>query len=318
MAAGPATTLTRELPADRAAGPSTFYRAGLWKLGLALARRLPLSLCLGAGELAGALYGLLRPERRRIVTANLLPLCGGDPGAARTAARRLFRQFGRKLADLLRFEAGAPVAGRFVSLNDWQRFEAARQRGRGLLLLTPHLGNWEIGAPLLVSRGVPLLVVTQAEPEEDLTEVRRRARARWGVETLVIGRDAFAFLEIIKRLEAGATVAMLVDRPPGPSGVEIRFCGRPFLASLAPAELARASGCALLGVYIVARDAGYAAHVLPEFEYDRAALGQRAARVALTARILAAFEPVIRRHADQWFHFVPIWPASERQENAKP
>ncbi len=310
MAAGPATTLAPDPPALLAAGPSGFYRAGLWKLGLAAARALPLSVCLAVGTLAGALYGALCGRRRRVVVENLLPLYDGDRDAAGRAARRMFRHFGRKLADLLRFEAGAPVASRFVSLNHWERLESARRTGRGLLLLTPHVGNWEIGAPLLIERGVPLLVVTQAEPESELTELRRRARARWGVETLVIGQDAFAFVEIIRRLQDGATVAMLVDRPPGPSGVEVPFCGRPFRASLAPAELARASGCILLGVSIVARDGGYAADVLPAFAYDRAALGDRAARVALTARILAAFEPVIRRHADQWFHFIPLWLAA--------
>lgn len=308
MAAAEATTSTAELPAIPAAGPSAFYRAGLWKLGLAAAHTLPLAASLTAGALAGALYGRLHRARRRIVTGNLLPLCDGDRVAAARAAGRLFRHFGRKLADLLRFEAGAPVEGRFVALEDWERFEVAHRAGRGVLLLTPHLGNWEIGAPLLIRRGVPLLVVTQAEPGDELTELRRRARARWGVETLVIGQDPFAFVDLIQRLQAGATVAMLVDRPPGASGCEVPFCGRPFRASLAPAELARASGCALVGVYIVAQGGGYAAGVLPPFEYGRAALGQRAGRVALTARILAAFEPVLRRHADQWFHFVPVWP----------
>lgn len=311
MAAGEATIWTAKLPADRPAGPSALYRAWLWQLGLFAARAMPHGACLAAGTLAGALYGCLQRERRRIVFENLLPVYEDNREAAGRATQRLFRHFGRKLADLLRFEAGVPLDARFVALQDWERFEAARRAGRGVLLLTPHLGNWEIGAPLLVRRGVPLLVVTQAEPTRGLTELRRRARARWGVETLVIGQDAFAFVEIIRRLQSGATVAMLVDRPPEASGCVIPFCGRPFRASLAPAELARASGCALLGVTILAQEGGYAAAVLPEFAYDRAALGQRAARVALTARILAGFEPVIRRHADQWFHFVPVWPAAD-------
>lgn len=308
-AATASTSVTGPTP-GRVAGPSSFYRAGLWRAGMAAARTLPLGAALAIGTMAGSLYWLFRRDRRRIVHENLLPLVDHDPAQAAAATRRLFRNFGRKLADLMRFEAGLPVDSRFVALNDWQRFEAAHARGRGLLMVTPHLGNWEIGGPSLVQRGIELLVVTQAEPGNDLTDLRRGARARWGAETLVIGRDAFAFVEIIKRLQAGATVAMLVDRPPGPGAVEVPFCGRPFLASIAPAELARASGCALVGVYVVAGPRGYSAHVLPEFEYDRRALGDRAARRALAAQIMAAFEPVIRRHADQWYHFVPMWPVA--------
>jgi KDO2-lipid IV(A) lauroyltransferase len=124
---------------------------------------------------------------------------------------------------------------------------------------------------------------------------------------LVVGRDAFAFVEIIKRLQAGEVVAMLIDRPPPPTAVEVQLFGRPFRASVAAAELARAAGCALVPVYVLRDTDGYAAAVLPEISYDRSALGNRAARRELTQEILRAFEPIIRQHPDQWYHFVPLW-----------
>jgi lauroyl/myristoyl acyltransferase len=138
--------------------------------------------------------------------------------------------------------------------------------------------------------------------------LRQVSRARRGVETLVVGEDAFAFIEIIKRLQAGATVAMLVDRPPAPTAVNVNLFGHSFPASIAAAELARISGCAIVPVYIVRQPNGYLAHILPEIVYDRTAIGNRDARIQLTQEILRAFEPVIRQHLDQWFHFVPVWP----------
>jgi len=84
--------------------------------------------------------------------------------------------------------------------------------------------------------------------------------------------------------------------------------GRPFRASIAAAELARAAGCALLPVYVVRYNGGYSAHILPEITYDRAVIGNRAARIELTQEILRAFAPAIRQHPEQWYHFVPIWP----------
>jgi lauroyl/myristoyl acyltransferase len=124
----------------------------------------------------------------------------------------------------------------------------------------------------------------------------------------VIGEDPFAFLEIIKRLQAGAAVALLVDRPPPATAVTVELFGRPFSASVAAAELARASGCALLPVCLPRAGDVYEAHVLPEIPYDRAALSSREARRQFTQEIMRAFEPVIHEHLDQWFHFVPIWP----------
>jgi KDO2-lipid IV(A) lauroyltransferase len=210
--------------------------------------------------------------------------------------------------DLWRYESGMPVDTWFANDPDWGIFEAAYQRGRGVLLLTPHLGNWEIGGAVLCQHGVKLLAITQAEPGEGLTELRRKSRARWGIETLVIGGDGFAFVEIIKWLQNGGTVALLIDRPPAAKAVTVELFGRPFDASIAAAELARASGCALVGVTMVQTAKGYRAHILPEFQYDRQSLGNREARHELTRQILRAFEPEIQQHPEQWFHFIPIWP----------
>ncbi len=220
----------------------------------------------------------------------------------------MVQQFALKVADLWRYESGLPVDHLFGEWTGWEHFTKAQAEKRGILLLTPHLGNWEFGGPLLTQRGVNLQVITLAEPGNGFTELRRASRARWDIETLVIGQDPFGFVEIIRRLEAGATVALLVDRPPATSQVMVELFGRPFAASVAAAELARASGCVLLPVYLPLTNHGYAAHILPSIPYDRGMLRKREARQQLTQQIIRAFEPAIREHLDQWYHFVPVWP----------
>lgn len=315
------------LPADLPTKPSALYRAWLWRLGMLVTRVLPLFLlrqfCL---LLAGAHFRLDR-RRREAVVGNLLPAVHGDRICAEKTARRLYRQFALKLLDLWRFENGISSAIEFVDSPESSNAGAAlkseagsetvsvaalsevQKKGQGVLLLTPHLGNWEVGALLLQRQGIQLLVITQAEPGEGLTELRKASRARWGIETRVIGNDAFEFVDVIRRLQEGAVIALLVDRPQPSSAVEVELFGRPFQASIAPAELARASGCALFGVTVLrCPDGRYMAQVMHEFRYDRKALGNREARRELSGQILRAFEPKIRQHLDQWFHFVPIWP----------
>jgi KDO2-lipid IV(A) lauroyltransferase len=250
----------------------------------------------------------LRPARFEVVVRNVLPLVDGDAGVARVVARRLFRNFARKLVDLWRYEAGKPIVPMFTEWTGWERFDAARKSGKGILLVTPHLGNWEFGAPLLAERGVNLLVLTLEEPGDGLTALRQAARARWGIETLVIGSDPFAFIEVIRRLEGGAVVALLLDRPPASSAVSTELFGRSFAVSVAAAELARATGCILLPTCLPLTERGYAAHILPEVRYDRASLRSRESRLELTRQIMRAFEPCLRQYPDQWYHFVPVWP----------
>ena len=63
----------------------------------------------------------------------------------------------------------------------------------------------------------------------------------------------------------------------------------------------------LLPVYLPRSGDTYEAHVLPEISYDRAALRDLTARQQLTQEIVTAFEPVIQRHIEQWYQFIPIW-----------
>ncbi len=292
---------------SHAAQPA-FYHAGLWRLGLVLVRLLPVRLVKGFAMLLARFYCWFQWQRCEVVVQNFLPLFAGDRTAAEQATRRMHRKFAAKMVDLWRVESGVPVQNWLTNPFGLEIIRTARQRGHGTLFITLHLGNWEHGGLLLNQVGIRLTILTQAEPDDGLTDLRIEARRRCGVETLVIGQGDFAFIEVIKNLQAGADLAISLDRPPEKGGVPIEFFGHPFEASLAAAELARASGCALIGVTIVRRPDGYAATVLPEFTYDRKALGSREARRELTQQILRAFEPEIRKDIDQWYQFTPIWP----------
>jgi len=291
-------------------GPSSLYRSEIWRIGLSMVKVLPPSVCARLGRALAWLYWAIAKRRREVVIQNLLPALAEDPERAKQTARALFQQLALKVIDLWRYEAGLPIENLFGESTGWEHFVAAQNQKRGVLLLTPHLGNWEFGAPWLARSGVALQVITMAEPTQDFTKLRQKSRARWNIETLVIGEDPFAFLEVIKRLEAGATVALLIDRPPAATAVQVQLFGRPFAASVAAAELARASGCVLLPVFLPRANTAYAAHVLPAIAYDRPTLRERSARQELTQKIMSVFEPVILQYLDQWYHFVPIWPDS--------
>ncbi len=300
----PATTST---PDRQLEAPSSLYRAEFWRMGLGLVRFVPRRLCIFAGRVLANIYWLLAPLRRRLVIENLLPALNNDLSAATAKAKELIHGFAVKVVDLWRYEAGLPIENTFGNASGWDIFERALAQKRGILLLTPHLGNWEFGGPWLTTKGITLQVITMAEPGKNFTQLRQVSRARWNIETIVVGNDSFAFVEVIRRLEAGATVALLIDRPLPSSSATVNLFGKPFAASTAAAELARASGCVLLPVYLPRRGNTYEAHILPEISYDRAGLRDATARQQLTQQIVTAFEPVIRQNIEQWYQFIPVW-----------
>lgn len=195
--------------------PSRFYSARIWQMALLLAKVLPGPVLNVLAKFVAAIYWHFALARRELVIQNLAPALGDDPLAARRAARQLFTEFALKLADLWRYEGGVLAEKWLVDWKGWENFTAAQSHGKGVLLVTPHLGNWELGGAFLMQHGCKLLVLTQPEPDDQLTAIREASRAHWGIETLVVGqKDAFAFVEIIKRLQEGATVALLIDQPP--------------------------------------------------------------------------------------------------------
>ena len=313
-------SLTRKFQLGKTGPPSpgggkpvaapAFYRGGAWRLGLRAAQIFPAGLLKKFAMLMAGLYLRLQPSRVEVVLQNFLPIFNGDRAAAEKAVRAAHRNFAAKLVDLWRVEGGEKVKSWLTNNSELEIIYSARKRGRGVLFITLHLGNWEHGGLLLKQLGIPLTILSLAEPDDGLTDLRNAARARYGVDTLIIGEGDFAFVEVIKRLQAGANLAVSVDRPPERGvGVPIKFFRHPFEASPAAAELARASGCALIGVTIVRRPDGFAVKVLPEFTYDRKALGNREACIELTQQILRAFEPEIRKNIEQWYQFTPIWAA---------
>ncbi len=298
----------RCFPDSKIEGPSKLYQSYFWNLGLWVVHTLPRGLATTLACGAGWLYGTFASQRLRIVEANLLPWVGDDPGAARRAARRNLRQFCIKLVDLWRYEAGCRQDILVTAGSGWEHFHAGVQSGQGVLLVTLHLGNWEFGAPFVAASGRRLLVLSAPEPGgARFTEQRAAARARAGVDTLIVGADPFAFVGVIQHLQSGGFVALLLDRPDPRHAVEVSLAGRILRASPAAAELARATGCQVVPVAILREGSSYKVHALPAAMYDRALLGSRDGRTEFTARIVRAFEPLLRQHPDQWFHFVPVW-----------
>jgi KDO2-lipid IV(A) lauroyltransferase len=305
--------------ASSISGPSRSYRAWPWRAGMMAAKQLPPGLLRVFAKSLALLWWTAQPSRRNIVIDNLVPVFRGDRAQAEKASRRLFSNFGGKLVDLWLCETGFSVERLVSDLAGADSLSAAQARGRGVLLITPHLGNWEVGGYLLTARGMKLSVVTLAEPGKGFTQLRQQARARHGIETIVVGEDWFTFVEIIKRLQEGAIIALLVDRPPKSGGaITIDLFGKPFNAAIAAAELARASGCALVPVALPRVSSGYRVEILPEIQYQRGDLASREARQQLTQQIMTVFEPLIRQYADQWYHFVPIWPHGDHGAESEP
>ena len=139
------------------------------------------------------------------------------------ASATQFRCFLRFCTDFARLRRGPSVVDRLVARTEGlERIDEAARAGRGLLLVSAHLGNWELGAAIAARRGVAVTVVSERAPDRALDRWREETRARCGVGTAYLGDPALA-PRILEALRAGGCVAMLVDREPEPGAGAARI-----------------------------------------------------------------------------------------------
>lgn len=288
--------------------PRNAWYAPVWfEVASRLVQRLPRpgSRAVAAG--LGQLGYTFCHSRRHVLLQNLEPLIP-DPAQRDLVCRSCFRTFLRMLHDFCDCaDGGSPrVNALMVERRGFDALAAARARGRGTLIVTGHLGAWELGGMFLAGDGFPVNIVTLEEPTEELNRWRQKFRRKFGIKTITVGSDKFAFVEIIQALRKNELVAMLVDRPYLRSGVPVRFFGRQSLFSAAAATIWQHTGAAVVPAFVLELSPGrYGCYAYPAVEmHGRNTLQQN------TQAIADVFQGIIREFPEQWFNFVPIWQLS--------
>lgn len=197
------------------------YRSRWFALGVLAARFLPRTAARGIGAGAALTFAFLRRAHAAIVARNLRLIL--DRPVREADSRRVYARFGKTIGDY--FYLGGRSADRARELIEerigYEGLAAAKREGKGALLLTGHLGFFELGGVLLSGFGFPTVILTYPEPDANLSRWRSGYRRRWGIETLEVGEDAFSFLAVRRALAQGKFVAALVDRPSPSSRVSV-------------------------------------------------------------------------------------------------
>jgi KDO2-lipid IV(A) lauroyltransferase len=253
---------------------------------------------------------LAMPRERRAARANLRRITGRGGAAAAGAAFRLFYNFSKFMVAYTDLEAFAPdrAARRVEAAEEAARFlDALLARGRGLVLATLHLGDWETGLALLASRGRPVHVVLRRE-EIDADAIAMRLRARPGVRPVAAGESPFDSLDLLLALRRGEIVAVQGDRAWGAASIDVPLFGAPARLPAGPFLLAQAAGAPLALVCLP-----FVGHrrsrliVDGPIEVGAGAAGLSAAVAGFAARV----EAVVGRYPTQWFNFFPVWDGEE-------
>ena len=291
---------------------SPLYRLGVFKLAYVIAQLFPRPFLHRVANRTAAWSLRRTPALRRAVRDNLAVSTGLSGEALDALVRENVQLFSRMLADYFIFAGTqAENAGEVVDeWEGWQHLAESRARGKGTLLITGHLGHWELGGLVLALRGLPVTVVTLPEPTPGLTMWREASRRRLGIRTIAVGPgNDFAFVEMLRVLRENGTLAMLVDRPYSGTGMPVRQFGRETRYSTAAAMLAHHTGASIVPAFVLQKsESRYCATAFPPVELATGPLRQTLP--VNVQRIATLFESLIRTHPEQWFNYVPLFSAS--------
>ncbi len=255
----------------------------------------------------GLFYALTHPATVHAVRDNLSlldPAKAGFGSACRLFMNQAenFSTYGRlsqrptsDVLDLLGFRQG------------FEHLQRARDGGQGCLLVTGHLGFFELGGLVMAQLGFPMTALTLPEPSTALTEWRANFRARWGVKTIVVGNDSFSVLEIVRSLQSGAFVASLADRPYDGNSIPVDLPHGRIRFSTGPVLLALLAGCPIVPVGITRQPDGLyhieaRAYIAPRWMPE----GRAATLEHYTREVAAALVPLFVAYPEQWYHFAPL------------
>lgn len=291
-------------------------RRGYWLLAratLATAGALPAPLGRAGCRLLARVALVLRSRERRRAEANLALAL---PAVAPRLRRRLVRASAASLGETLhatltadRIAAGGFRGVREESGPQGEGVVAACRRllapGRGALLLTGHLGCWELLGAWLASQLGPVGVITGTVHNPAVDRLLQDRRRALGMTPLP---RAAGIRPVVRELAAGHMVGVLLDQRTRAASVTVPFFGRPAPTPVALAKLALWLRLPVLPAALVREDGDWVARALAPLLPPPAADARNAADVAaFTTRCNAALEDLIRRNPDQWVWFHDRW-----------
>ena len=277
-----------------------------------LPRRWALGLANGVGYLG---YGLVSYQRTKIL--ENLKLAYGEtktPQELVGIGRRVLGHMLRTAVDCLRFSRLSPAkAAAFVDTGEaFSLCKDILQEGKGLIIMTAHIGNWELLAGIFCMNGFPGAVIGRRIYYEPYN--RWIIDLRNAVKVRTIYQDEAA-RQVHKHLKSNGIVGLLPDQDrDNVRGIFVDFFGVPANTTVAPVKFAMTQGAPILPAFMIRTPGEGYKLVLGSLIRPKIENGDRAASIRKYTQIWTkSFEDVIRQYPEQWGWMHDRWKTKPEQ-----
>lgn len=291
----------------------------IYRLVWLIIRYLPRGLVLFKGTLIGLLIYFLSPRHRRLCFRNLEIAFGSNLSRKekKKIARAAFGHFGLMIFDTIKFaQLKETKRSSLLQIEGMENLHQALAEGKGILIFSAHLGNWEIASWPIASL-VPLHVVVRPLDNPGLDEEWQRLRKKFGAKVISKFQAARPIMEALKANEA---VATLIDQNVLRSqAVFVDFFGRLAATTPAVAIFHRRTGAPIVPIFcLITPDKKYRLKIYRPLSFPSSLSPESEYLLQITQILTKIIEQEIRQTPEQWLWIHDRWRTRPEHENCSP
>ena len=277
----------------------------VYKLGTRWIGYIPISLSYTISQIIADISYIFYRSAVQNVTKNLrLVFPSASKKELSSKTKQLFRNYAKYLVDYGRFAnlEKSTLLKKIIYFDGKENLEDALQMDKGLILLTAHLGNWELGGTFFGAYGLTTNVVTLPDEDPKIDDSRRWYRTKYGVKTITIGNSPFSTIKLVKALNNREIIAMLIDRYSGnQDNITVDFFNKPTLFPKGPFILSRITGAPIIVAFVVSENGGYRGIIEKPFIVTTEKKEDESLK-----KVVRILEEYIAKYPDQWYNFTAI------------
>ena len=278
----------------------------LYRFAQAFALILPLRVAYSIAVFLSDIRFLFARQDRFYVTANLkvmFPYKSVDE--IEKISIQLFRNFAKYLVDFFRFKKiQSEYINKNIHVKDVHYIDDALAQGKGAILLTAHMGNWELGGVATSMLGYPFTTVALPHKSKKVNAFFNKQRERKGIKVFPLGNAAKALLRALRNNDL---LALVGDRDFLGKGILVDLFGKPTIFPLGPAVLSLQTGAKIIPSFTLRRpDDTFDLVFNKPIEYNVSGDKEKDLK-EIVIKYKLVFEEYMRLYPEQWFMFKRFW-----------
>ena len=278
-----------------------------YRVGYCLAKVLPIRVSYFIADVIAYLYYLCARKDIGELRANLKIVLGEgtDEKTIRKNIRAVFRNFARYLADFMKYSRFTEeYISKKIKLEGTEILDKCLSEGKGIIILAPHLGNWEMGAAVVASLGYPISAIVLEHKDKRINKFFMKRRTIHNLKLIPLGMQ---LKKCFKTLKDNEILAIAGDRGYTSNGEYIDFFRKEAFMPKGAAFFSLKTGAPIVASAL-SREKGNTFKLVFDGPIRPEPTGDDESDIRnLMIRSLSKLEKYIREYPDQWYAFRKIW-----------